>query len=73
MPAAALGDMDRVRRYGADNGFPLLEPSSFAAEQKPVAMAGVMAGDVLNAEGLFRDQTSLELHFTLHELELVSH
>jgi hypothetical protein len=69
LPPTVLGDIDAVRRHGVDHNYPLLASAAFRADPKPVSQARMLAGDVLAAEGLWRDRSGeMELHFAIHDL-----
>lgn len=69
LPQAAVGDMDRVRRFGEANGFPVLPWPGFDAHPGLVAEARLVAASVLDAEGLWADTVEdTQVHFLLHDL-----
>ncbi|MGW2351996.1 DUF6882 domain-containing protein [Actinacidiphila glaucinigra] len=69
LPQAAVGDMDRVRRFGEANGFPVLPCPGFDTHPGLVAEARLVAASVLDAEGLWADTVGdTQVHFLLHDL-----
>lgn len=69
LPQPALGEIDRVRRYGEANGFPLLMWESFHNHGEMVNAARQVSAAVLDAEGLWTDtKGDIQLHFLIHEL-----
>ncbi|MFD7455101.1 DUF6882 domain-containing protein [Kitasatospora sp. NPDC059827] len=69
LPPAALGDVERVRRYGEENGFPVLPWPSFDHRPELVAEARMVAASVLDAEGIWADSSDgVQLHFLVHDL-----
>ncbi|MFJ1935285.1 DUF6882 domain-containing protein [Kitasatospora sp. NPDC088160] len=68
-PPAVLGDIERVRRFGEDNDFPVLPWPGFDSHPELVAEARMVAASVLDADGLWVESTDdTELHFLLHDL-----
>ncbi|ARF76413.1 hypothetical protein B7C62_32120 [Kitasatospora albolonga] len=73
LPQAALGDIERVRRFGEENGFPVLPWPGFTSHLELVAEARMVAASVLDAEGLWVEPTDdVQLHFTIHDLVLAA-
>ncbi|MER7763459.1 DUF6882 domain-containing protein [Streptomyces sp. NPDC097619] len=73
LPAAVLGDIERVRRFGEANDFPVLPWPGFDADPELVAEARLVAASVLDAEGLWADSTDeARLHFAIHDLRPVT-
>ncbi|MFM9493991.1 DUF6882 domain-containing protein [Streptomyces galilaeus] len=69
LPPAVLGDIERVRRFGEENGFPVLPWPGFAYQPELVAEARLVAASVLDAEGLWAESTDdVQLHFVIHDL-----
>jgi hypothetical protein len=65
----AIGDMHHVREYGEKHDYPVLPWPSFKHHPDLVKEARVVSAAVLNATGLWTDQSGdLELHFLLHDL-----
>ena len=70
LPVAALGKIEEVREFGAQQEFPLLTSPSYHAEPKLVTQSLVVSADILTAEGIWRDhQGTLERLFLIHQLE----
>ncbi|MFB7474434.1 DUF6882 domain-containing protein [Kitasatospora sp. NPDC056184] len=73
LPAAVLGDIERVRRFGEENDHPVLPWPGFAHHPELVAEARMVAASVLDAEGLWAESTDdMELHFLVHDLVLTT-
>ncbi|WP_411072300.1 DUF6882 domain-containing protein [Streptomyces sp. cmx-4-25] len=73
LPRAALGDMERVRRFGEENGYPVLPWPGFEYDPELVAEARTVAASVLGAEGLWAESTDdVQLHFMIHDLALAA-
>ncbi|MFC8226055.1 DUF6882 domain-containing protein [Streptomyces sp. NPDC057287] len=73
LPHAALGDIERVRRFGEENGFPVLPWPGFAYDPELVAEARMVAASVLDAEGLWAESMDdVQLHFMIHDLVLAA-
>lgn len=73
LPPAALGDIERVRRFGEENDFPVLPWPGFQYHPELVAEARLVAASVLDAEGLWADSIDdTQLHFLVHDLELTA-
>ncbi|WP_432103189.1 DUF6882 domain-containing protein [Streptomyces sp. bgisy091] len=71
LPHAALGDIERVRRFGEENDYPVLPWPGFTSDPELVAEARMVAAAVLDADGLWADSTDdVQLYFTLHDLVL---
>jgi hypothetical protein len=69
LPAAVLGDVDKVRRYGEANGFHLLAWEVFHSHLEFVSEVRAVAASVLDAEGLWTDTSGdLQLHFVIHDM-----
>ncbi|MDX3568029.1 DUF6882 domain-containing protein [Streptomyces sp. ID05-47C] len=69
LPQAVLGDIERVRRFGEENGFPVLPWPGFGYQPELVAEARLVAASVLDAEGLWAESTDdVQLHFVIHDL-----
>ncbi|MFE6051383.1 DUF6882 domain-containing protein [Kitasatospora sp. NPDC056446] len=69
LPRAVLGDLERVRRFGEENGYPVLPWPGFDHHPELVAEARLVAASVLDAEGLWADESDgVQLHFLLHDL-----
>jgi len=72
LPALVLGEIDRVRRYGEANNFPLLQWKAFHSHPNMVAEARAVAASVLDAEGLWTDaEREVQMHFLIHDLTLL--
>ncbi|MFE7191049.1 DUF6882 domain-containing protein [Kitasatospora sp. NPDC057595] len=73
LPPAALGEIERVRRFGEENGHPVLPWPGFDYHPELVAEARMVAASVLDAEGLWADSTDdVQLHFLVHDLDPVA-
>ncbi|MGW7052617.1 DUF6882 domain-containing protein [Streptomyces sp. NPDC054887] len=71
LPPAVRGDIERVRRFGEANDYPVLPWPGFDHHPELVAEARTVAASVLDAEGLWVDSTDdAQLHFLLHDLVL---
>ncbi|MFB7905954.1 DUF6882 domain-containing protein [Kitasatospora sp. NPDC056076] len=69
LPRAVLGDIERVRRYGEENDFPVLPWPGFDNRPELVAEARMVAASVLDADGLWAESTDDgQLHFLVHDL-----
>lgn len=69
LPAAAIGDMPKVRQYGEAHGYPVLPWPSFEHHPDLVKEARVVSAAVLDATALWTDQSGdVQLHFLLHDL-----
>jgi hypothetical protein len=69
IPRAALGDIEAVRRFGEEHGFPLLVWPSFRSDHDPVYQSTMVALDVLAADGMWQDATDgIEMVFAVHDL-----
>ncbi|MEV6348406.1 DUF6882 domain-containing protein [Actinoplanes sp. NPDC051851] len=72
LPSNVLGDMDKVRRYGEEHGFPLLSAPGFQIDPKSLSQAQMVAADILGADGLWSEQgKDVDLYFALHDLKRV--
>lgn len=68
-----VGDMDRVRQYGEDNGFPVLPWNGFRHHPELVLEARAVAAAVLDAEMIFTGVLDdYEYHFLLHDMTAVA-
>ncbi|MEU4119195.1 DUF6882 domain-containing protein [Kitasatospora sp. NPDC028055] len=73
LPPAVLGDIERVRRFGEENDFPVLPWPGFDSRPELVAEARMVAASVLDAEGLWAESTDdVQLHFLVHDLAPVT-
>ncbi|GLX38345.1 hypothetical protein Sros01_44180 [Streptomyces roseochromogenus] len=73
LPHAALGDMERVRQFGEENGYPVLPWPAFKCDPELVAEARLVAASVLDAEGLWAESMDeVQLHFMIHDLALTA-
>lgn len=73
LPPAAVGDMERVRQFGEENGYPVLPWPDFTYDPELVAEARMVAASVLDAEGLWAESTNdVQLHFMVHDLVLAA-
>ncbi|MBD0675621.1 DUF6882 domain-containing protein [Streptomyces sp. CBMA156] len=73
LPPAVLGDIERVRRFGEENGYPVLPWPGFDYHPELVAEARMVAASVLDAEGLWADfSDDVQLHFLVHDLTLTA-
>ncbi|MEU2421974.1 DUF6882 domain-containing protein [Streptomyces sp. NPDC007851] len=73
LPPAALGDMERVRRCGEENGYPVLPWPGFKHDPQLVAEARTVAASVLDAAGLWAESMDdVQPHFMIHDLALAS-
>ncbi|MFJ3794098.1 DUF6882 domain-containing protein [Kitasatospora sp. NPDC090091] len=73
LPRAALGDIEKVRRFGEANGHPVLPWPGFDHHPELVAEARMVAASVLDAEGLWADSLDdVQLHFLVHDLTLTA-
>ncbi|MET8700652.1 DUF6882 domain-containing protein [Kitasatospora sp. NPDC004723] len=73
LPPATLGDIERVRRFGEENGYPVLPWPGFNHHPELVAEARMVAASVLDAEGLWADSTDdVQLHFLVHDVDPVA-
>ncbi|MET9432219.1 MULTISPECIES: DUF6882 domain-containing protein [unclassified Streptomyces] len=69
LPHAVLGDMERVRRFGEENDYPVLPWPGFAYRPELVAEARMVAAFVLDAEGLWAESMDdVQLHFLIHDV-----
>ncbi|WP_067814301.1 DUF6882 domain-containing protein [Actinomadura kijaniata] len=69
LPRAVLGEIERVRRFGEANGYPVLPWPGFDHHPELVAEARMVAASVLDAEGLWAEETDdMQLHFLIHDL-----
>ncbi|MEV4560479.1 DUF6882 domain-containing protein [Kitasatospora sp. NPDC049285] len=69
LPRAVLGDIERVRRFGEENDFPVLPWPGFDAHPELVAEARMVAAAVLDAEGLWAESMDdVQLHFLVDDL-----
>jgi hypothetical protein len=69
LPPAVLGGIDRVRRFGEANNYPVLPWPGFAYHPELVAEARLVAASVLDAELVWADATDdTHLHFLVHDL-----
>ncbi|MFJ9457422.1 DUF6882 domain-containing protein [Kitasatospora sp. NPDC101447] len=69
LPPAVLGDIERVRRFGEANDYPVLPWPGFDHHPELVAEARMVAASVLDADGLWADSTDdVQLHFLVHDL-----
>jgi hypothetical protein len=69
LPPAAVGDMHLVRQYGEKHDYPVLPWPSFRHHPDLVKEARVVSAAVLDADGLWTDQSGdVQLHFLLHDL-----
>jgi hypothetical protein len=72
IPPLALGNIERVRRYGEANDFPVLPYEALNYSAQLVNEARVVSAAVLDAEGLWTDTSNdMELHFLIHDLKLL--
>ncbi|GAA1534794.1 hypothetical protein GCM10009730_50090 [Streptomyces albidochromogenes] len=73
LPRTVRGDIERVRRFGEANDYPVLPWSGFDYHPELVAEARMVAASVLDAEGLWMDSTDeAQLHFLVHDLVLAA-
>ncbi|MFD8756251.1 DUF6882 domain-containing protein [Kitasatospora sp. NPDC059577] len=73
LPPAVLGDIEQVRQFGEENGYPVLPWPGFDHHPELVAEARMVAASVLDAEGLWAESTDdLQLHFLVHDLTLTA-
>ena len=73
LPHAVLGDIERVRRFGEENGYPVLPWPGFTYHPELVAEARMVAASVLDAEGLWTESMDdVQLHFMVHDLVLAA-
>ncbi|MCG6498211.1 DUF6882 domain-containing protein [Kitasatospora sp. A2-31] len=73
LPRAALGDIEKVRRFGEVNGYPVLPWPRFDHHPELVAEARMVAAAVLDAEGLWAESLDdVQLHFLVHDLTLAA-
>ncbi|MFJ8646010.1 DUF6882 domain-containing protein [Streptomyces sp. NPDC093546] len=69
LPHAVLGDIERVRRFGEENDYPVLPWPGFDYRPELVAEARMVAASVLDAEGLWAESMDdVQLHFLLHDV-----
>jgi hypothetical protein len=72
LPARVVGEIDRVRRYGEANNFPVLPWEGFGSDADLVNEARVVAASVLDAEGIWTDTAGdMQLHFLIRDLTLL--
>ena len=68
-----VGDMDRVRQYREDHGFPVLPWKGFHHHPELVLEARAVAAAVLDAEMIFTGVLDgYQYHFLLHEMTAVT-
>ncbi|MFG2480520.1 DUF6882 domain-containing protein [Streptomyces fagopyri] len=73
LPRSVLGDIDRVRQFGEENDYPVLQWQGFDHHLELVAEARMVAASVLDAEGLWAESTDdAQLHFLVHDLASVA-
>ncbi|GAA2792092.1 hypothetical protein RMN57_33720 [Kitasatospora sp. CM 4170] len=71
LPRVALGDIEKVRRFGEANGYPVLPWPGFDHHPELVAEARMVAASLLDAEGLWAESLDdVQLHFLVHDLTL---
>ncbi|MFD0855214.1 DUF6882 domain-containing protein [Actinomadura adrarensis] len=70
LPRPVLGDIERLKVFGRDRGFPILTTEGLDYHPDMVTELRYVAASVLDAEGLWTEpRDDGETHFLLHDLK----